>query len=87
MIIFGENFCNNISFFRKLIFIVSPIPEISPSGHESLSAMCQQVTQGLSLLSSNDDFGPTTMIAVTSTVAKQLFTSTTTSTLQGLFYT
>lgn len=61
---------------------VSPIPEISPSGHESLSAMCQQVTQGLSLLSSNDDFGPTTMIAVTSTVAKQLFTSTTTSTLQ-----
>ncbi|XP_051154667.1 protein numb isoform X2 [Leptopilina boulardi] len=61
---------------------VSPIPEISPSGHESLSAMCQQVTQGLSLLSSNDDYGPTTMIAVTSTVAKQLFTSTTTSSLQ-----
>ncbi|XP_033216650.1 protein numb isoform X2 [Belonocnema kinseyi] len=56
---------------------VSPIPEISPSGHESLSAMCQQVTQGLNLLSSNNDFGPTTTISITSSVAKQLFTSNT----------
>ena len=63
--------------------IVSPIPEISPSDHDSLSAMCQQVTQGLNFLSNNDDFEPTTTISITNTVSKQLFTSTTTTTLQG----
>jgi hypothetical protein len=38
---------------------VSPIPESSPlsdKGGDSVSAMCQQLSQGLSLLSSNDDF-------------------------------
>lgn len=40
-------------------FVVSPIPESSPlsdRGGDSVSAMCQQLSQGLSLLSSNDDF-------------------------------
>lgn len=39
--------------------VVSPIPESSPlsdRGGDSVSAMCQQLSQGLSLLSSNDDF-------------------------------
>jgi len=38
---------------------VSPIPESSPlsdKGGDSVSAMCQQLSQGLSLLSSSDDF-------------------------------
>jgi hypothetical protein len=38
---------------------MSPIPESSPlsdKGGDSVSAMCQQLSQGLSLLSSNDDF-------------------------------
>ncbi|XP_060814515.1 protein numb isoform X2 [Bombus pascuorum] len=56
---------------------VSPIPEISPAGQDSVSAMCQQLSQGLSLLSSSDDFGPIPTQSSTSTVAKQLFTSTT----------
>ncbi|XP_068976467.1 protein numb isoform X5 [Bombus flavifrons] len=56
---------------------VSPIPEISPAGQDSVSAMCQQLSQGLSLLSSSDDFGPIPAQSSTSTVAKQLFTSTT----------
>jgi len=42
-----------------MCFAVSPIPESSPlsdRGGDSVSAMCQQLSQGLSLLSSNDDF-------------------------------
>ncbi|PSN31584.1 hypothetical protein C0J52_21543 [Blattella germanica] len=41
------------------ILNMSPIPEASPlsdRGGDSVSAMCQQLSQGLSLLSSNDDF-------------------------------
>lgn len=56
--------------------LVSPIPEISPGGQDSVSAMCQQLSQGLSLLSSNDDFGPITTQSSASSVAKQLFKST-----------
>ncbi|KAK9303329.1 hypothetical protein QLX08_004928 [Tetragonisca angustula] len=56
---------------------VSPIPEISPGGQDSVSAMCQQLSQGLSLLSSSDDFGPIPTQSSTSSVAKQLFSSTT----------
>ncbi|XP_061941339.1 protein numb isoform X9 [Apis cerana] len=56
---------------------VSPIPEISPGGQDSVSAMCQQLSQGLSLLSRTDDFGPISTQSSTSSVAKQLFTSTT----------
>lgn len=52
---------------------VSPIPEISPGGQDSVSAMCQQLSRGLSLLSSSDDYGPLSSQA--SSVAKQLFTS------------
>ncbi|XP_018371096.1 PREDICTED: protein numb isoform X2 [Trachymyrmex cornetzi] len=59
---------------------VSPIPEIFPGDHDSVSAMCQQLSQGLSLLSSSDDFGPLPSSQSTaSSVAKQLFTSTTTN--------
>ncbi|KAL0104194.1 hypothetical protein PUN28_017130 [Cardiocondyla obscurior] len=59
---------------------VSPIPEIFPGDHDSVSAMCQQLSQGLSLLSSSDDFGPMpSSKPASSSVAKQLFTSTTTS--------
>lgn len=66
---------------------VSPIPESSPlsdRGGDSVSAMCQQLSQGLSLLSSNDDYltdtprhVTTTSSAVSSanTVAKQLFST------------
>ncbi|KAG5312708.1 NUMB protein, partial [Acromyrmex insinuator] len=58
---------------------VSPIPEIFPGDHDSVSAMCQQLSQGLSLLSSSDDFGPLpSSQSAASSVAKQLFTSTTT---------
>lgn len=42
-----------------MYFAVSPIPESSPlsdRGGDSVSAMCQQLSQGLSLLSSNDDY-------------------------------
>ncbi|XP_043277840.1 protein numb isoform X2 [Venturia canescens] len=49
---------------------VSPIPEISPSGQDSVAAMCQQLSQGLSLLSSSDDYGP---LPSQTTVSKQLF--------------
>ncbi|XP_076749663.1 NUMB endocytic adaptor protein isoform X2 [Xylocopa sonorina] len=55
---------------------VSPIPEISPGGQDSVSAMCQQLSQGLSLLSSSDDFGPIPTQSGTSSVAKQLFKNT-----------
>ncbi|XP_035724770.1 protein numb-like isoform X1 [Vespa mandarinia] len=55
---------------------VSPIPEISPGGQDSVSAMCQQLSHGLSLLSSSDDFGPLPSQATTSSVAKQLFMNT-----------
>ncbi|XP_029164997.1 protein numb isoform X4 [Nylanderia fulva] len=57
---------------------VSPIPEISPGGQDSVSAMCQQLSRGLSLLSSSDDFGPMPSLAASS-IAKQLFTSTITN--------
>jgi hypothetical protein len=46
-------------FILCVHFAVSPIPESSPlsdRGADSVSAMCQQLSQGLSLLSSNDDF-------------------------------
>ncbi|KAG7205002.1 hypothetical protein KM043_005386 [Ampulex compressa] len=56
---------------------VSPIPEISPGGQDSVSAMCQQLSRGLSLLSSSDDFGPLPSQSATSSVAKQLFINTT----------
>ncbi|XP_023315342.1 protein numb isoform X3 [Trichogramma pretiosum] len=55
---------------------VSPIPEISPSGHDSVSAMCQQLSRGLSLLSSNDDYAPSITSSsggTASSVAKKLF--------------
>ncbi|KAH0956380.1 hypothetical protein HN011_010287 [Eciton burchellii] len=59
---------------------VSPIPEISPGGQDSVSAMCQQLSRGLSLLSSSDDFGPMpSSQSAMSSVAKQLFTSNPTS--------
>ncbi|XP_021923293.1 protein numb isoform X2 [Zootermopsis nevadensis] len=66
---------------------VSPIPESSPlsdRGGDSVSAMCQQLSQGLSLLSSNDDFLTDIPRQVTTTssgmssankVAKQLFST------------
>ncbi|XP_011500063.1 PREDICTED: protein numb [Ceratosolen solmsi marchali] len=57
---------------------VSPIPEISPSGQDSVSAMCQQLARGLSLLSSSDDYGPVITHTATSTVVKKLFNTTTT---------
>lgn len=57
---------------------VSPIPEISPSGQDSVSAMCQQLARGLSLLSSTDDYGPVITHTATSTVVKKLFSTTTT---------
>ncbi|KAK7868978.1 hypothetical protein R5R35_013903 [Gryllus longicercus] len=60
---------------------VSPIPEASPMSDkgDSVSAMCQQLAQGLSLLSSSDDFLPPTPATsqITSTAvalpSKQLF--------------
>lgn len=55
---------------------VSPIPEISPGGQDSVSVMCQQLSRGLSLLSSSDDYGPLPSQATTSSVAKQLFMNT-----------
>ncbi|XP_032684758.1 protein numb isoform X2 [Odontomachus brunneus] len=59
---------------------VSPIPEISPGGQDSVSAMCQQLSRGLSLLSRTDDFGPMPSQATTaSSVAKQLFNASTAS--------
>lgn len=74
------------SIVEKVIFLcffaVSPIPEISPGGQDSVSAMCQQLSRGLSLLSSSDDFGPMPSSAM-SVVAKQLFTSTTISSPPG----
>ncbi|XP_012145362.1 NUMB endocytic adaptor protein isoform X2 [Megachile rotundata] len=59
---------------------VSPIPEISPGGQDSVSAMCQQLSRGLSLLSSSDDFGPVPSRGSASSVAKQLFTGSTSDT-------
>ncbi|KAK0157732.1 hypothetical protein PV328_011433 [Microctonus aethiopoides] len=56
---------------------VSPIPEVSPSGQDSVSAMCQQLSHGLSLLSSNDDFGPLPSHSTQNPVVKQLFASET----------
>ncbi|KAJ8669823.1 hypothetical protein QAD02_001082 [Eretmocerus hayati] len=58
---------------------VSPIPEISPSGQDSVSVMCQQLSRGLSLLSSTDDYNPA-VNTTTSTVVKKLFSNTATST-------
>lgn len=42
------------------LYAVSPIPEVSPLSDKSssidpLSALCQQVSQGMSLLSSTDE--------------------------------
>ncbi|XP_044021376.1 protein numb isoform X2 [Aphidius gifuensis] len=55
---------------------VSPIPEISPSGHDSVSAMCQQLSRGLSLLSKTDDFVPIPSVSANNNVTKQLFPNT-----------
>jgi len=69
------------------LFAVSPIPEIFPGDHDSVSAMCQQLSQGLSLLSSSDDFGPLpSSQSAASSVAKQLFTSTTTNSPPGMIF-
>jgi len=45
------------------LYAVSPIPEVSPLSDKSasidpLSALCQQVSQGMSLLTSADDAFP-----------------------------
>ncbi|XP_046470798.1 protein numb isoform X1 [Neodiprion pinetum] len=59
---------------------VSPIPEISPGGQDSVSAMCQQLSRGLSLLSSNDDYNGSTHISSrisSNSVSKQLFSTMT----------
>lgn len=57
---------------------VSPIPEISPGGQDSVSAMCQQLSRGLSLLSSSDDFGPPpSQSSCSNSVVKQLFNTST----------
>ncbi|XP_033334098.1 NUMB endocytic adaptor protein isoform X2 [Megalopta genalis] len=58
---------------------VSPIPEISPVGQDSVSAMCQQISRGLSLLTNIDEFGPLPTQSTACSVAKQLFISTSTS--------
>lgn len=68
------------SFF---VHSVSPIPEITPSGQDSVSAMCQQLSRGLSLLSSSDDYGPVITHKTANTVAKEFYTTTTTTTLPG----
>lgn len=66
--------CNVIKRDLFCFSVVSPIPEISPGGQDSVSAMCQQLSRGLSLLSSSDDFGPMPLShAATSSIAKQLF--------------
>ncbi|XP_068085373.1 protein numb isoform X2 [Anabrus simplex] len=68
---------------------VSPIPEASPMSDrgDSVSAMCQQLAHGLSLLSSNDDFLPVGSTQVNSAgvsaVAKQLFAESVTSSTPG----
>lgn len=67
-------------------FAVSPIPEISPGGQDSVSAMCQQLSRGLSLLSSSDDFGPLPSQLTASSIAKQLFTSTTANSPPGITF-
>lgn len=67
-------------------FTVSPIPEISPGGQDSVSAMCQQLSRGLSLLSSSDDFGPLPPQLTASSVAKQLFTSITANSPPGIIF-
>ncbi|CAG5083454.1 Similar to numb: Protein numb (Drosophila melanogaster) [Cotesia congregata] len=54
---------------------VSPIPEVQPSTGSEISAMCHQLSQGLSLLSSNDDFGPPSLSSLHS-VSKNLFGNT-----------
>ncbi|XP_033610966.1 protein numb isoform X3 [Cryptotermes secundus] len=69
------------------LIAVSPIPESSPlsdKGGDSVSAMCQQLSQGLSLLSSNDDFltdlprnvtNISNPVSSAESVAKQLFST------------
>lgn len=59
---------------------MSPIPEISPSGQDSVSAMCQQLSRGLSLLSRTDDFVSIPSVSSNNSVSKQLFTNT----IQGI---
>lgn len=71
----AEQIWNRMLKFCSCFFTVSPIPEISPGGQDSVSAMCQQLSQGLSLLSRTDDFGPISTQSSTSSVAKQLFTT------------
>jgi hypothetical protein len=56
---FSLLYLERLQFYPVVSFAVSPIPESSPlsdRGGDSVSAMCQQLSQGLSLLSSNDDF-------------------------------
>ncbi|XP_008546626.1 protein numb [Microplitis demolitor] len=56
---------------------VSPIPELIPStGSDSVSAMCQQLSHGLSLLSSSDDFGSLPPLPTLNSVSKNLFSNT-----------
>ena len=54
----GKGNNNNIMFILLFFFKVSPIPEIAPipekGNSDPVSAMCQQLSQGLSLLSSDD---------------------------------
>ncbi|XP_011309833.1 protein numb isoform X1 [Fopius arisanus] len=58
---------------------VSPIPEISPSGQDSLSALCAHISHDLQLLSRQDDFGPLPSNSALNSVTEQLFTTTTTT--------
>ncbi|XP_054260819.1 protein numb-like isoform X2 [Macrosteles quadrilineatus] len=66
---------------------VSPIPEVSPHNDKAdpVSAMCQQLSQGLSMLSNNDDFlSSLNKPPVSDSVAKNLFpTSSTTPDLKA----
>lgn len=56
---------------------MSPIPELIPStGSDSVSAMCQQLSHGLSLLSSSDDFGSLPPLPTLNSVSKNLFSNT-----------
>lgn len=68
-------------------FTVSPIPEISASGQDSVSALCQQLYSDLSFLSNKDDVADVAAMKtapVQNSVAKQLFNNTTTVVSQGI---
>uniref|UniRef100_A0A1B6JEX4 PID domain-containing protein n=1 Tax=Homalodisca liturata TaxID=320908 RepID=A0A1B6JEX4_9HEMI len=62
---------------------VSPIPEASPQSDKAdpVSAMCQQLSQGLNMLSNNDDFLITSSKSaiVNSSVSKNLFPTSSTT--------